>query len=153
MNELLIKNKIVVGDKGGEQVNYAELDAGRSFAYKAEKKTIALKHGYQYITEACVSFYLEYGTIEAAKMMEMSKEGFSKVLQYIGIERNKAKRGGRRAREGKLNEDMARKAKFVWDGESVDKHYCEALKTILGVNVSNNCMRSMLRGETWGDVV
>ena len=134
-------------------MNYAELDAGRSFAYKAEKKVIAGMHGHQYITEACVSFYLEYGTLEAAKMMEMSKEGFSKVLQYIGIERNKVKRGGRRVRDDKLNEDMVRKAKAVWDGESVDKHYCEALKTILGVDVSNNCMRSMLRGDTWGDVV
>jgi len=133
--------------------DYLTLDAGRSFAYKADKKALAEKYGYKYITEAAEGLYLEYGVVKGAKMMEMSQPGFARVLQYIGIVRNKKKVGGRRENAYKLNEDMVRKAKLVWDGVSVDHRYCDALKVILGVDISNNCMRSMLRGETWGDVV
>lgn len=132
--------------------DYKLLDAGRSFAYKHEKKDLAEKLGYKYITEAVEDLYLNYGVAYSANVFEMSEPGFCQILKYVGVVMDKMKRGGRRVSADGLNEDMVRKAKYVWDGCSVDARYIEELKVVLGVHVSNNCMRSMLRGETWADV-
>lgn len=129
--------------------DYRDMDMRRKFKFRDEKKALARKHGYEYISEACHMLYLEYGNNRAAEAMEMTEGGIHNVLLFIGVKFEP--RGGRRVSNSVLTEDLAKKAKAIWDG-TVTKEYIEALKIVLGVEISNNAMRMCLHGQTWGDV-